>query len=288
MPEADLDQPDVPHVSIPTRDRSPWWVKGMACVAILPLLGFIGQSGRTLWDEWGSLREDQHSERASAIVGYVSINPNPSFARRPDDWFHDEADATLLWSGWRDNENHWYRIGQGDIDRRRLSLPIGKDSIQAIDYPLFDKEGDERWARVPEEALVASFEDQGSATAYPIRVLDKVEIINDLLGERPVLIVCTPIKYSIAIFEAKVDGDRITMGHSGYFLGYNPVLYDRSTESLWSERDGSMVALTGPRKGAAMKRIAQLPIIAWSDWKSEHPGGKLLIGADRSKPKPIN
>jgi Protein of unknown function (DUF3179) len=287
MAEVDVDEPSVPHVPIPTRGRSPW-VKGLACVAILPLLGFIGQSGRALWDEWSFLRQDQASERASAIVGYVSINPRLSFAERPDDWYHDEGDSSLLWSGWRDNQNHWFRIGQGDVDRRRLSLPIGKDAIQAIDYPLFETKGDERWGRVQDEALVASCEDRGSARAYPLRVLDKVEVINDLFGDRPVLVVCTPVKNEVSVFEARIDGDRLTMGHSGYFLGFNPVLYDRDTESLWSERDGSMVALGGRRKGASMKRLAQLPTIAWSDWKSEHPGGKLLIGADRSRPTPTN
>lgn len=287
MAEADLDGASVPHIPLPTR-RRPLWAQGMACVAILPLLGFIGQTGKSVWDEWLMLRQEQVAERGSAIVGYVNINPRPSFARRPPDWIHDEGDASLLWSGWRDGENHWYRIGQGDIDPRRLSMPISKDSIQAIDSPLFEQEGGERWAKVPDEAPVAGFDHRGGSTAYPLRVLDKVEIVNDQFGDHPVLVVCTPVEYSTSIFEATVDGHRVTMGHSGYFLGHAPVLYDQATESLWSEQDGAMVAVGGRRKGTSLKRIAQISMVPWSDWKARHPGGKLLIGADRSQPKPVD
>jgi Protein of unknown function (DUF3179) len=287
MAEADLDRPSVPDVPIPTRGRSPW-VRGMACVAILPLLGFIGQTGKTLWGEWKSLREDQASERGSAVVGYVSINPNPSFAEPPPDWFHDEGDASVLWSGWREGKNHWYRFGQGEIDPRRISMPLGKDVIQAIDYPLLEQEGGRCWSRIPPEAFVAGFDHRGTATAYPLKVLDKVEVVNDQYGDHPVLVVCTPVDYRVSAFETTLDGYRLTMGHSGYFFGRSPILYDRGTESLWSEKDGAMVAVAGRRKGATLKRIAQLPMVAWSDWKSEHPKGKLLIGADRSRPKPVD
>ena len=261
----------------------------MACLAMVPLLGFIGQTGKTLWGEWSSLRQDQVSERASAIVGYVNITPNPSFAERPADWFHDEGDATMLWSGWRQGRNHWFKIGQGDIDPVRLSLPIGRDVLQAIDYPLFEQEGGQRWTKVPAEALVAGFEHGGVATAYPLKVLDKVEIVNaDLFGDQPLMIVCTPVEYSVSVFEATLDGHRVRMGHSGYFFGHSPILYDRGSESLWAEQRGAMVALTGRRKGDSLKRIAQPRMVAWGDWKAEHRGGKLLIGADRSNPPPVD
>jgi Protein of unknown function (DUF3179) len=287
MAEADLDPPSVPDVPIPPRRRFPW-IPGLACVAILPLLGFIGQAGQTLWGEWKSLREDQVSERESAIVGYVNINPNPSFAERPPDWFHDEGDTSLLWSGWRDGQNHWFRVGQGEIEGELISLPIGKDVIQAIDYPLFEQDGGDRWLKVPAEAPVVGFEDRDSSTAYPLKVLNKVMLVNHQIGDRAVLVAFTPVEDSVSIFDATLNGNRVTMGHSGYFFKHHPVLYDRGTESLWSERDGAMVAVAGRRKGASLKRIARLQTVAWSDWKGQNPNGKLLIGADRSKSRPAD
>src|SRR6185312_12632132 len=169
MAEADLDRPIVPHVPIPTRGRSRW-VRGMTCVAMLPLLGFIGQSGQALWGEYNSLQKDQVSVRASAIVGYVNINPNPSYAKRPPDWLHDEGDDTLLWAGWSEGKHHWYRLGKGDIDPNRISQPLGRDVIRAIDHPLFEQAGGGCWNKVPDEASVVGFEEHGGATAYPLKV----------------------------------------------------------------------------------------------------------------------
>ena len=286
MAESELDPACVPRVPVPTRGRSPW-VKGMTCVAILPLLGFIGRTGNSLWDEWKCLREDQVSERASAIIGYINITPKPSYAARPDDWFHDEGDDSLLWAGWRDGQNQWFRIGRGDLERHRLSMPIGRDVFQAIDRPLYERAKGVRWGRVPPEALVAGFGGDG-AIAYPMRVLDKVEVVNDRVGDRPVLVVYTPGAEEVSMFEAALDGRPVAMGHGGYFLGRRPVLYDRETEGLWSERDGAMVALAGRHKGATFKRIARLDIVAWGDWRAGHPGGRLLVGADRSGPGPLD
>jgi len=287
MADAELDRPDVPHVPIPTRGRS-LWVRGMACVAILPLVGFIGQGGRTLWGEWASLRQERVSERASAIVGYVNITPKPNFAACPDNWYHDEGDDALLWACWRDGEHHWYRIGRDDIVLKQISMPLGQDVIQAIDYPLFEQGGGKCWARIPDEAPVASFGERGEAVAYPLKVLDKVEVVNDRLGDRPVLVVYTPGDEVVSIFEATLDGHRVTMGHGGYFFKQHPVFYDRGTVSLWSERDGAMVAVAGRRKGTTLKLIARLEKVAWGDWRAKHPDGRLLIGADRSQATPVD
>jgi Protein of unknown function (DUF3179) len=282
MSEADLDRSIVPHVPIPTRGRSPW-VRGMACIAILPLLGFIGQTGRTIWDEFRSLRKDHVSLRKSAIVGFLEINPQPSYASKPLDWFHDEGDDTVLWAAWRGGENHWYRFGRGEIDRQRISGPLGQDVIRAIDYPLFELAGGPHWTKVPDESLVAGFGSGKGCTAYPLRVLDKVQVVNDLSGDRPVVVAFTPVDETVSVYEAAFEGHRMTVGHSGYFFGKHPILYDRRTESLWSEQDQGIVAVAGRRKGTTLNRIAQAKTVTWGEWRADHPDGKLLIGADRSR-----
>jgi hypothetical protein len=287
MAEADLDGPVVPREPSTTRGRSPW-IRGMACVAILPLLGFIGQSGKHLWGEVSSLLRDQGEVRTSQVIGYVDINPSPNYAKAPVNWIHDEGDATLLWASWRNGEHHWFKLGIGEIEPQRISTPMGQDVIRAIDFPLYEKAEGQRWIRVLEESPVAALTESGEAIAFPLTILDKVEVVNDLLGDRPILLAYTPISDATSIYDAVVDGKRITFGQSGYFFGNHPVLYDRGTESLWTEQDDAMVAVAGQRKGTKLKRIAKLDIVPWSDWKADHPGGRLLIGADRSKPRPLN
>ncbi len=148
MADGDVTPPSVPHVPIPTRGHSPW-ARGLACVAMVPLLGFIGQTGNTLWGEWKSLRSARLSERASAVIGYVNINPNPSYAASPDNWFHDEGDEAVLWAGWKDERNQWFRFGRGEIEMSLLSMPIGRDVIQAIDHPLYERAGGNAGAGFP-------------------------------------------------------------------------------------------------------------------------------------------
>jgi hypothetical protein len=286
MGEPEFDPPSASPPPSTVRGR-PRWVQGMACVAIIPLLGFIGQTGQTLWDEWGSLRQDQISERESAIVGYLDINPKPSYAAKPDDWFHDEGDDSLLWAGWKKTEHRWFRFGRGEIDVRSLSMPIGQDAIRAIDYPIYEQDGGPRWGRVPPNAPVVGFGEDSAATAYPIKVLDKVQVVNGQLDDRPVLVAYSP-NGSISIFEATLEGRRVTMGHSGYFMRKGPVLYDRRTQSLWVEGEGGLLALAGRRKGVLLKRVAQLDVVPWSEWRFGHPEGRLLIGADRSKASPAD
>jgi hypothetical protein len=287
MAQGDVDPPIVPHVPIRTRGRSPW-VQGMACLAMVPLLGFIGQTGNTLWGEWKSLRSARLSERASVVVGYVNINPNPSFAARPADWSHDEGDEAVLWAGWKDGKNRWFRVGRGEIADGLLSMPFGRDVIQAIDVPIYERAGGTCWGRIPDEAPVAGFEGGAANIVYPIKVLDKVELINDQIGDRAVLIVFTPVEETASAFDATFEGRRLTMGHAGYFIGHHPVLYDRGTESLWTERDGSIVAIAGRRKGTTLKRIARLDTVSWSSWRDKHPDSRLVIGADRSLARPVD
>ena len=288
MARGELNPPDVPHGSTPSRGRSPW-VRGMACVAMLPLLGFIGQTGNSLWGEWRSLRTDRLSERASAVVGYVNINPNPSYATRPVDWSHDEGDEAVLWAGWKDDRNRWFRYGRGDIEVGSLSGLLGRDVIQAIDYPLYERAGGACWVRIPDEAPVVGLEGTDETTAYPLRVLDKVEVLNDRIGDRPVLIAYTPVEERVSAFDASFEGRRLTMGHSGYFIDrHHPVFYDRGTESLWTERDGAMVAIAGRRKGVSLKKIARLDPVSWGTWRAKHPDSRLVIGADRSRAMPVD
>ncbi len=267
------------------RSRPPW-ATGMICVTILPLLGFIGQSGRTLWGEYAALRGDRSAARTAAVVGYLGIHPRPSYAGRPDDWKHDEGGRTLLWAGWADGENRWYRFDRGELEGLRLSYPMGRDAILAIDRPIYQRRGEAFWAKVPDEALVAPLDLGGGPTAYPIRVLDKVEVVNGLDGDRPIVVAFSPTSLRVAVYDATVDGRRVTMGHSGFFEEAEPVLYDRGTESLWAARGDGLAAVAGARKGASLRRIARIEAVAWGDWRAEHPAGRLLIGADRSVAKP--
>ena len=263
---------------------------GLVLAALVFLLGFIGFQGRLLWREWSILQNDWSGVRLTTVVGYPNISPNPSLARRPDNWFHEEGESTLLWSGWKKGNGHrWFRVGRGEVDRRRISEPFGRDVIQAIDYPMVETEGGAIWRRIPGEAPVFGWELGGIASVCPMQVLDKVEVVNDLILDQPFLIVFSPQRnreHPVRIYEPLVGGQRLTMGLSGYFQDRDPVLYDRGTESLWVTGNEGLLAIAGPRKGTRLRRLAEPARIAWGAWRGSHPKSRLLVGADRSKAPP--
>jgi hypothetical protein len=285
MAQGDLDHPSVP-TETPAARRRPVWAQGLACLAILPLVGFIGGKGWDLWDEWCGLRGDEVSARANAVIGYVNINPNPSYAEPPDNWLHDEGEQTLLWAGYKNSTHRWFRFGRGELDTRQLSTPIGRDTIRAIDRPIHEQGGGERWDRIPDDAPVVGLEGGDEPPVYPLRVLDKVVAINDLVQRRSILVVYTPVREQVAIFEGSVDGNPVRMGQSGYFVGYRPLLYDRETESLWVETGEAMTAVAGSRRGTRLAKLGGVVPAPWGDWKARHPRSRLVVGADRSADEP--
>jgi uncharacterized protein DUF3179 len=292
MAGADLT-PTLPEAAKPK--GAPLLSKGLALGILALLLGYILVQVQSLWGEWRHLRRELDRARHSTVIGYVNINPNPSYAAIPPDWVHDEGDATLLWSGWKPDTGHgWFRVGRGEVEQQRLSRPIGRDVIQAIDWPLVEAPGGQRWERIPWDAQVAGVVLEGISTVYPLLLLRKVEIINDTVHERPLLVTYLPLgnrpltlpELAMNVYDPVVAGERLTMGLTGYFHDQKPVLYDRRTESLWLEDEKALTAFAGRMKGTKIERIGKPDIATWSNWLSRYPQSRLIVGNDRSKGLP--
>ncbi|HWE40805.1 MAG TPA: DUF3179 domain-containing (seleno)protein [Isosphaeraceae bacterium] len=248
--------------------------------------------GAPLWDEWRALRHDWDRTRSTALVGYEDIHPVLEAAEPPGDWYREEGSAAALWTGWRPGEGHrWFRFRVGEIPRHRLKGPLGRDALRAIDRPVVERDGGGHWSRIAPDALVASLDVTGTPSIYPLLLMSNVEVVNDEANGRPYLVVYSPAddpRRPIEVFTPLLDGRRVTLGHSGYFLDKQPLLYDRGTESLWTPRQEGLVAIAGPLKGRIFPRIARPALVAWSDWKDSHTHGRLIAGADRSRGTPLH
>ena len=77
------------------------------------------------------------------------------------------------------------------------------------------------------------------------------------------------------MYSAKIDGAPTTFGTSGFLYRSNKLMYDRTTNTLWS-------SLTGvPVIGALARRDLKLDffpveLTIWSEWLAEHPDTKVL------------
>ncbi len=259
---------------------------------IVVLSGFICFQGPNLLTEWQALQQDRINSEDSVVIGYPNISPDPSFAEAPIDWYQEDGEIALLWARWEKNQGHtWYQFSVGELDLSKLRGPAGRDVVRAIDQTIVEVGGGTYWERIPDIHEVAGFEINGKASAYPLRVLQKVEVVNDLIDNQPYLVVYYPFHSSnhpLQVYEATHNGERLCMGLSGYFMNRRALLYDRGTESFWKHQESGLFALAGPLTATTLRRVAQPDILAWKEWKSRHPTSRLIVGANRDRTPTIS
>ena len=79
----------------------------------------------------------------------------------------------------------------------------------------------------------------GEARAYPLRVLNWHEAVNDTVGAKAIAVTYCPLCDSSLVFDRDVGGEVREFGISGKLWNSNVLLYDRQKdsrqESLWSQ-----------------------------------------------------
>ncbi|HET7041111.1 MAG TPA: DUF3179 domain-containing protein, partial [Gemmatimonadales bacterium] len=123
---------------------------------------------------------------------------------------------------------------------------------------------------------------KGEARAYPLRILDWHEMVNDVVGGEPVtLSYCTLCGSGVLYATRGADGGERTFGTSGLLYRSNKLMVDRQTRTLWSNLTGEAVLgrLAGPDAGTDKPaRLAVLPLVVttWKEWRSRHPATTVL------------
>jgi len=280
------ERPD-PPTSKPSRRLLPL---GLTLAAIIVVSFYVQALARNLWNECSMLLGEVRESKRHAVVGYLNIAPITTFAEPPADWYQIDGEHSLLWSGWKEGVGHrWYRFQRGEIDPARICRPTSEYVSRAIDYPLIETGGGTIWQRIPSEAMVVGHTLRGQNCVYPAAVLGKVQVINDIVEDHPFLIVVNlflPHQAEFSIFEATLDGHRLTMATTGYFQDGKPLLFDRGTESFWLEHENALKAVAGKHRNKPLARVARLVPVTWSTWLSRNRQSRLVVGADRSRGVP--
>lgn len=112
------------------------------------------------------------------------------------------------------------------------------------------------------------------SVAYPIRLLNWHELVNDEVGGIPVAVTYCPLCRSGIVFDRRAEDAVREFGVSGLLYNSDLVMYDRRTRSLWSQIMAEAIA--GPSTGA---KLARLPArrTSWASWKAAHPGTKAIL-----------
>jgi hypothetical protein len=164
------------------------------------------------------------------------------------------------------------------LNPRDLVTVLPRDAIPAITDPQFDSVGTaQSYMNADEQVIGLAI--HGEVRAYPINILSRHEIANDVVGGEPIAITWCPLCYSALVFSRRANGDELTFGVSGKLYQNNLIMYDHQTDSLWSQLLGQAVA--GPLSGTHLRLIVASQS-TWEDWRAEHPDTLVL-----SKPKTL-
>lgn len=146
-----------------------------------------------------------------------------------------------------------------------------KDGIPAIDNPLFIKASEAGFLKNSDRVL--GIIRNNSVKAYPIRILNWHEIVNNSYERENVLVTYCPLCGTGMAF--LIDGNlkELDFGVSGLLHNSDLLFYDRKTNSLWSQILGK--AISGELVG---QRLKQLPLshTTWKDWKEKYPETMVL------------
>ena len=141
-----------------------------------------------------------------------------------------------------------------------------KDGIPAIDNPKFSDAGSAGFMKNNDRVI--GFAHNGVAKAYAIKILNWHEIVNDKVGGKSVVVSFCPLCGTGMVFDADSGGRGLTFGVSGLLYQSDMLLYDRQTESLWSQVKSE--AVTGKLMGRKLKLLSSTHT-TWKAWKKKHP-----------------
>jgi len=152
-----------------------------------------------------------------------------------------------------------------------LSGGPGRDGIPSIDKPKFVRPSAVNFM-LPDD-LVVSVTIGDKTRAYPLRILVWHEIVNDDLAGQSIAVTYCPLCGTAIVFNRQVGDRTLSFGVSGLLHNSDVLMYDRQTDSLWSQL--AMKAVSGPQVNTELEWLAS-EHLTWAAWKDKYPQGEVL------------
>ncbi len=156
------------------------------------------------------------------------------------------------------------------VDQIRDGGP-GKDGIPSIDNPQFINANDATF--LSENDLIVGIVQNGEARAYPHIILDWHEVINDEINGSFFTLNYCPLTGTAFAWESASNNERTTFGVSGLLYNANLIMYDRNTDSNWSQLQLECV------NGVLINEKPKLYSVIetdWNTWQSLYPNTQVL------------
>jgi hypothetical protein len=150
-----------------------------------------------------------------------------------------------------------------------------RDCIPSIDQPAYVSAESVDYLQDDDLLLVLTHND--ITRAYPTRILDRHEIVNDMFGSMPVAVTYCPLCGSGLAFDRRNGGQILEFGVSSLLHNSDLIMYDRQTESLWQQITGESFA--GKSRGSQLKSLP-LAVVEWKSWSQKNPHAEVLTVAN--------
>jgi len=111
--------------------------------------------------------------------------------------------------------------------------------------------------------FVVGIEQNGEAVAYPFSVLNEKPVVNDVIGEKPVLVVFNADTGTSVVFDRHIAGETLT-----FSLREGLTLVDTETGTLWDGLTG--LGIDGPLADETLTRLKSTASF-WFGWKDWYP-----------------
>jgi hypothetical protein len=162
------------------------------------------------------------------------------------------------------------------VDREKI-LPggPGRDGIPALDAPSFA--GIDAADAIAPETPVVGVAIGGDARAYLVPVLEYHQVVNDEVGGVAIAVTFDPLTGVARVFERNAAGRKLRFGVSGLLYNSGFLLYDRETQSLWSQFQGRAIA--GPLAGTQLRSL-RVRQEEFATWRKREAKTRILIPPD--------
>ncbi len=228
------------------------------------LLGIRANTG----NQWGNITDHLIAWDIPAPPGYLRVK---------------RAIFTSIVPGWDklfvEGKIDWRHVSWGGVridDRPFDTTDDICNCIPAADNPPVDNVADATWLK--DTDTIFGIVLNGEARAYPRRIMEVREMVNDTLGGRDLGIpYCTLCGAAQAYFTDELPAgiDRPVLRTSGLLIRSNKVMYDITSHSVFDTFLGN--AVTGPLAEKNVQ-LASATVITttWGQWKAAYPDTTVL------------
>ena len=147
----------------------------------------------------------------------------------------------------------------------------GKDGIPALVNPKLIPASKAEYLK--DDDLIVGYRFEEDIRAYPHKILNWHEIVNDDLNGRKIAIFHCPLTGTSVGWERDYSGQTTTFGVSGLLYNTNLMPYDRTTNGTWSQISG--LCVNGELIGTKAKTF-QVFETEWKTWKTMYPNSRVM------------